>query len=78
MKQGTSMKPITHWIGQYLLAASTMFGLLLAIDVAQGTRLADAWPGTLAWSAAAAAIFVGSRYRQARKGADCTLCKDDK
>jgi len=40
-----------HWIGQYLLAAGTMFLLLCAID--------------LAWSLAAAAIFVAARWRSA-------------
>lgn len=70
------MKPVTHWIGQYLLAAGSMFALLLAVDMAQGTVFADAWVSALAWAATAAAIFIGSRYWQARKGADCAMCKD--
>lgn len=54
-----------HWIGQYLLAAGTMFLLLCAIDLMRGDSLAGTWRPTLAWSAAAAAIFVAARWRSA-------------
>lgn len=71
------MKPITHWIGQYLIAASTMFGLLVAIEVSGGAAFADAWAEALTWAATAAAVFVGSRWWQARRNARCAICKDD-
>ena len=58
-------RPLFHWIGQYLLAAGTMFLLLCAIDLMRGDSLADTWGPTLAWSAAAAAIFVAARWRSA-------------
>lgn len=58
-------RPALHWIGQYLLAAGTMFLLLAAIDMMRGDSLAATWGPTLAWSAAAAAIFVAARWRQA-------------
>ncbi len=54
-----------HWIGQYLLAAGTMFLLLCAIDLMRGDSLADTWGPTLLWSLAAAAIFVAARWRSA-------------
>ncbi|WP_137176142.1 hypothetical protein [Massilia sp. HP4] len=54
-----------HWIGQYLLAAGTMFLLLCAIDLMRGDSLAETWGPTLAWSLAAAAIFVAARWRSA-------------
>lgn len=54
-----------HWIGQYLLAAGTMFLLLCAIDLMRGDSLAKTWGPTLAWSLAAAAIFVAARWRSA-------------
>jgi hypothetical protein len=72
------MKPASYWVMQYLFAAMTLFGVLLAIDVAKGTALAQAWPSCLAWAAAASALFVGSRYRQYRKGIACALCVDEK
>jgi hypothetical protein len=68
----------TYWAGQYLLAAASMFALIAVIDVVRGDSLAATWPETLAWSALAAAIFIGSRYRQLRRAEDCALCKDDK
>lgn len=58
-------QPYLHWIGQYLLAAGTMFLLLSAIDLMRGDSLAATWGPTLAWSAAAAAIFVAARWRAA-------------
>ncbi|MEM8514980.1 hypothetical protein RCH14_004335 [Massilia sp. MP_M2] len=71
------MRPATYWIGQYLLATATMFLLLAAVDLMRGDSLAASWPGTLGWSAAAAAIFVASRWRQASRGLDCAVCKDE-
>lgn len=69
------MPRLSHWIGQYLLAASTMFALLVAVDLMRGRTFAGTWAESLAWAAAASAMFVGSRYRQARKGIACALCE---
>lgn len=63
------MRTPIYWIGQYLLATGTMFILLSAIDLLRGDSLAATWPATLGWSAAAAAIFIFSRYRQ-----NCRTC----
>jgi hypothetical protein len=71
------MRPVTYWIGQFLLAASTMFLLLAAVDLMRGDSLAATWPATLGWSAAAAAIFVASRWRQASRGIACAVCQDE-
>jgi hypothetical protein len=68
---------MTHWIGQFLLAAASMFALLVVVDLLRGTPLAGAWVESLTWAVTAAAIFAGSRYRQARKGAECALCSDN-
>jgi hypothetical protein len=54
-----------------------MFLLLAAVDLMRGDSLAATWPATLGWSAAAAAIFVGSRWRQASRGIGCAVCKDE-
>ncbi len=71
------MRPVTYWIGQFLLAAGTMFLLLAAVDLMRGDSLAATWPATLGWSAAAAAIFVASRWRQASRGIACVVCEDE-
>jgi hypothetical protein len=71
------MKTTSYWVMQFLFAAITLFGVLLAVDVARGTALVDAWPSCLAWAAVASALFRGSRYRQYRKGIACALCVDE-
>ena len=68
------MPKLSHWIGQYLIAVASMFVLLLAIDLMRGELLARAWPSALAWAAVASAIFVGSRYRNMRRGIECGIC----
>jgi hypothetical protein len=69
------MKPILSWAAQFVVAAVTMFGVLVAVDVGGGTRLADAWPSALAWAVAASAIFIGSRMYRAWRGAQCAVCE---
>jgi hypothetical protein len=66
---------MTRWAGQYLLAGVTMFGLLVGVDMARGTRFADAWMSAFAWAAVSSAIFIGSRIHRARRGASCAACE---
>lgn len=61
------MPGISNWIGQFLLAASTMFAILVGIDMLQGLSYDEAWRPSLAWALAASAIFIGSRYLRASK-----------
>lgn len=68
------MPKLSHWIVQYLIAALSMFVLLLVIDLLRGELLARAWPSALAWAAVASAIFIGSRYRNMRRGIECGVC----
>jgi hypothetical protein len=52
---------------QYLLAAGTMFAIMLVIDLAGGAKLADVVWTSLAYALGIAAIFIGARYSQSRK-----------
>ena len=61
------MQGVRFWILQYLLAAGTMFAILVAIDLVSGKKLADEVWMSLAWALASAAIFIGARYSQSRK-----------
>jgi hypothetical protein len=61
------MQGVRFWILQYLLAAGTMFAILVAIDLFSGKKLADEVWMSLAWAMASAAIFIGARYSQSRK-----------
>lgn len=68
------MKEFIRWAGQYLIAASSMFAILSAVDAGGGTAFADGWRNNLAWAIVSAAIFIGARYRQARNGVACRAC----
>jgi hypothetical protein len=70
------MRGIYFWIGQFVLACATMNALLVAVGLLRGEVFAEHWIENLAWAGAAAAIFVGSRYVQARKGAQCAACEE--
>jgi hypothetical protein len=74
--QGPIMPGKTYWIGQFLLAAVTMFILLTIVGLVRSQAIAQTWAESLAWSLASSAIFIGSRYRKARKGEQCALCED--
>ena len=61
------MQGARYWTMQYLLAAGTMFAILVVIDLVSGKKLADEVWMSLAWALASAAIFIGARYSQSRK-----------
>jgi hypothetical protein len=61
------MQGVRYWILQYLLAAVTMFAILVAVDLLGGKKLDDVVWMSLAWALAASAIFIGARYSQSRK-----------
>lgn len=61
------MHSTRYWIMQYLLAAATMFAILVGIDLLSGVELADVVWMSLAYALVAAAIFIGARYSQSRK-----------
>ncbi|QOY92413.1 hypothetical protein IM543_12265 [Massilia sp. UMI-21] len=70
------MQRLIYWSGQYLLAASSMFALLASVDVfLRGEAFATGWRESLAWSVVSAAIFIGSRYYRAERGARCAMCR---
>jgi hypothetical protein len=69
------MPKLSHWVVQYLIAVVSMFGLLLVIDlVMRGETFARAWPSSLIWAAVSSAIFIGTRYRNMRRGIECAVC----
>ena len=72
------MRHVIYWSGQYLLAAASMFLLLEAVDTLRGEAFGTAWRESLAWAVLAAAIFIGSRYYQAKKGTACAACPPPK
>lgn len=65
-----------YWIIRYLLASGILFLILTVVEFSKGTPGANELLGTLAWSLAAAAIFIGSKYWRARKTEACAPCRD--
>ena len=61
------MQAIRYWIMQYLLAAVTLFAILVGVDLISGVKLGDGIWMSLAWALAASAVFIGARYNQSRK-----------
>jgi hypothetical protein len=69
------MPKLSHWIVQYLIAVVSMFGLLLVIDLLmRGETFARAWPSSLIWAVLASALFIGTRYRNMKRGIECVVC----
>ncbi|MES3020158.1 MAG: hypothetical protein V4857_01105 [Pseudomonadota bacterium] len=68
------MPGIAYWIKRYLLAATTMFALLLVVNLIKGSRWQDGAQEALIWGMVSAAIFIGSHYHRTRKGIACALC----
>ena len=69
------MPKLSHWIAQYAIAVISMFVLLLGIDVlVRDETLMRAWPSALAWSVVASALFIGTRYRNMKRGLACGVC----
>ena len=62
------MPRISHWIAQDLFAVASMFALLLLVDALRGESLERAWPSALAWAGVASALFIGTRYRNMKRG----------
>ena len=61
------MHGILYWVLQYVLAACTLFAILVGVDLISGKSVADGVWMALAWALTAAAIFIGARYNQSRK-----------
>jgi hypothetical protein len=61
------MQGVRYWTTQFLMAAVSMFAIMVVLDLASGRNLADEVWMSLAWALSAAALFTGARYSQSRK-----------
>lgn len=61
------MHDIGYWIGQFLLAAVTMFAILVGVDMLSGADWRAGLPMTALWAVTAAAIFTIARYSKSGK-----------
>ncbi len=64
------------WIRRYLMVATLVFGVLMAVALLKGRTLAVGAEDSLLWAAISAAIYVATRYHYAKKGIACAMCRD--
>lgn len=70
------MKTKGFWVRRYLVVAAGTFVLLVGVGLLKGRTLERAAPQALFWGAVSAAVFTAVRYRSARRGEACALCRD--
>ncbi|MGZ8970961.1 MAG: hypothetical protein ACXW2W_17330 [Telluria sp.] len=58
------------------MVAGAAFVILAAVGLLKGRTLAEAWLEALGWALASATVFIVARYRSARRGEACALCRD--
>lgn len=70
------MKSIGFWIRRYFVVAGGAFVLLVAVGLLKGREPQRVLAESLLWGVVTAAVFTAFRYRSARKGEACALCRD--
>ena len=70
------MKSTGFWVRRYIVVAGGVFVILVAAGLLKGRDLDRAVPESLFWAVVTAAVFTAFRYRSARKGEACALCRD--
>ena len=70
------MKSTGFWVRRYFFVAGAAFVLLVAVGLLRGRELERVLTDSLMWGMVSAAIFTAVRYRKARNGEACALCRD--
>ena len=70
------MKSTGFWVRRYLVVAGAAFVLLVAVGLLKGREFDRVLIESLVWGLVTAAVFTAVRYRKARKGEACALCRD--
>ena len=70
------MKSTGFWVRRYFVVAGGAFVLLVAVGLLKGRELERVALESLFWAVVTAAVFTATRYRSARKGEACALCRD--
>lgn len=65
---------LAYWIVRYLLAAGLLSAILVVVEYSKGTPTPVDLFSAVGWSMLAAALFVGTRYWNARKNKACAMC----
>jgi hypothetical protein len=70
------MKSKGFWIRRYSVVAGGAYVLLVAVGLLKGRELERVVLESLFWAVVTAAVFTAFRYRSARRGEACALCRD--
>ncbi|MES2017933.1 MAG: hypothetical protein V4484_15700 [Pseudomonadota bacterium] len=69
------MKPLAFWVRRFLLVAGAVTLLIIAGKLLRGYALEQVLSESFLWGLAAAAVFTGTGYVNARRGIACALCR---
>ena len=64
------------WIKRFLVVLAGAFVIICGAQLLKGHELAYAATQGGIWGLVSAGIFTAVRFRQARKGQHCALCRD--
>ncbi|WP_342117577.1 hypothetical protein [Pseudoduganella sp. OTU4001] len=64
------------WIKRFLVVLVGAFVVIGAAQLLKGHEPEYAAREAAIWSIITAAVFTGARFRQARRGQNCAICKD--
>ena len=70
------MKSTAFWVRRYFVVAGAAFVLLVAVGLLKGREFDRVVTESLLWGLVTSAVFTAVRYRNARKGKACALCRD--
>jgi hypothetical protein len=70
------MESKEFWVKRFLWMTGIVFMILMAASLFRGREMETALSESFMWGLISSAIFTGWRYRQARKGVACAMCRD--
>ncbi len=70
------MKPTAFWVRRFLIVAGAVTLIVIASKLLRGFALEEVITESFLWGLTAATIFIVTRYRNAKKGVACALCRD--
>jgi hypothetical protein len=67
---------VAFWIKRFLVVLAGAFAIISVAQALQGHTIEYSATQGAIWGAAGATIFTVARFRQARRGRHCALCRD--
>lgn len=70
------MKSKQFWVKRFLWMTGIVLMILMAAGLLRGRAMETVLSESFVWALISAAVFTTWRYRQARKGVACAMCRD--